>query len=236
MPIVDANNNTFAVWITGLPSSGKSTLASELARQVRAFGIELAVLESDPLRKLFSQQPAYNDQEREYFYRSLAFIGATLVQHRISVLFDATANRRAYRDRARELIPRFVEVFVDCPLEICMQRDSKGIYRLAREAKAEFVPGVQAVYEPPQNPEVVVHGDREEPAAAAHRVIQVLIARGFLTRHTGLNSPQDAARPLPASANSCSALATTNAVLIATSGFSEIELIPCSTSHAANSG
>ena len=173
-------NAAFAVWITGLPASGKSTLAGALARQIRELGIEVTVLESDALRKIFSNQPRYDEQDREYFYGSLAFIGRILTENGISVIFDATANRRSYRDRARQTIPRFLEVFIECPLEVCIQRDPKGIYRKAREGQASQVPGVQAVYEPPEQPDVVVRGDRDDPAEAASRVIAELIRRGFL--------------------------------------------------------
>jgi adenylylsulfate kinase len=171
----------FAVWVTGLPASGKSTLAAELARQIRENGIKVTVLESDALRKMFSVQPRYDDQDREYFYGSLAFIGRVLTDHGISVIFDATANRRAYRDRARQQISRFIEVFVDCPLDTCIQRDPKGIYRKAREGQATHVPGLQAPYEPPESPDVTIRGDRDDPADAARKVIAVLLAKGFVT-------------------------------------------------------
>ena len=114
--------NAFAVWITGLPASGKSTLASVLAHELRELGVNITVLESDTLRALFSRDPRYDEQDREYFYAALAFIGRVLVEHGISVIFDATGNRRRYRDRARQQIPRFIEVFVECPLELCVQR------------------------------------------------------------------------------------------------------------------
>jgi adenylylsulfate kinase len=169
--------SAFAIWITGLPASGKSTVASALARQIRTRGISVAVLESDVLRKLFSVQPSYDEQDREYFYGSLAFIGRVLTEHGITVIFDATANRRAYRDRARQQIPKFMEVFVDCPLEVCIARDPKGIYRKARSGEAAYVPGVQTAYEPPEKPDVVVHGDRDDPEDAAKRVISALLTR-----------------------------------------------------------
>ena len=170
----------FAVWITGLPASGKSTLASELARQIRQLGIEVTVLESDALRKIFSTQPRYDEQDREYFYGSLAFIGYVLTEHGISVIFDATANLRSYRDRARQQIPRFIEVFVECPLETCIQRDPKGIYRKARGGQATHVPGVQAVYERPEKPDIVIRGDHDNPKDAASRVVDVLVGKGFM--------------------------------------------------------
>ena len=170
----------FAVWITGLPASGKSTLAAALARQLGELGCDVTVLESDALRRLFSSQPRYDEQDREYFYGALAFIGQVLTGHGISVIFDATANRRFYRDRARQQISRFIEVFVECPLETCIRRDPKGIYRKAREGEASHVPGLQTVYEPPESPDIVVHGDRDDPEEAARRIVAVLVRKGFL--------------------------------------------------------
>jgi len=172
----------FAVWLTGLPASGKSTVTSALDAALRAKGLEVTVLESDRMRTMFSENPKYDERERELFYTSLAFIGLVLVEHGICVIFDATANLRSYRSQAREQIARFVEVFVDTPLEVCAARYPKGIYRMASEGKASHVPGVQSAYEPPENPDVVIRGDKEDSQAAANRIISVLQSKGFLTR------------------------------------------------------
>jgi len=101
-----------------------------------------------------------------------------LTEHGISVIFDATANRRAYRERARQQIPRFIEVFVDCPLEVCIRRDPKGIYRKAQQGEAQHVPGVQTRYEPPLNPAIVIRGDQDDSDDAAHRIVELLRSRG----------------------------------------------------------
>ena len=172
---VVSKSQAFGVWLTGLPASGKSTIAAELAQRIRKLGINVTVLESDALRTIFPMAARYDDQDREYFYSSLAFIGRVLIDHGISVVFDATANRRSYRDRARQQIDRFLEIYVECPLETCMRRDPKGIYRKAREGKATDVPGLQAVYEPPEHPDLVIHGDRDDPADAAQRIVALLI-------------------------------------------------------------
>jgi adenylylsulfate kinase len=169
----------FAVWITGLPASGKSTLAGFLAEALREHGVNVATLESDALRRILTPHPRYDDAERETFYGSIAFIGRLLIEHGVSVLFDATAHLRAYRDRARKEIPRFLEVYIDTPLEVCRARDPKGIYRLAKEGSATTVPGLQAPYEPPINPDVVVRGE-ESPESAARRILSKLAERGYL--------------------------------------------------------
>jgi len=124
---VDEAKPGFAVWITGLPASGKSTVAAALAAELRARGIGVEVLESDSLRKIFTPHARYDEAERNEFYGQLAFLAALLARHGVAVIIDATANLRAYRDRARQQIPCFMEIYVDTPLEVCMRRDPKGI-------------------------------------------------------------------------------------------------------------
>ena len=176
----DANGG-FAVWITGLPASGKSAVAAALAAELRIRGLDVEVLESDALRKIFTPRPRYNDAEREVFYGQVAYLGALLVRHGIVVIFDATANRRAYRDWARQQIPRFLEAYVDTPLEVCMRRDPKGIYRDADKQQGSLVPGLQAAYEPPLQPGIVIHGDQEAPEQGARRIVTELIASGTVS-------------------------------------------------------
>lgn len=170
----------FALWITGLPASGKSTLKKALTAQLTARGIDAAVLESDDLRKVLTPEPTYDEKERDRFYGQMNYIGALLVRHGVPVIFDATANRRAWREEARRNIARLLEVYVKSPIEVCVARDPKGIYRRAREGGASAVPGVQAEYEPPEHPDITIEGDRETPEAAAARVIAKLVERGWL--------------------------------------------------------
>lgn len=146
----------FGIWITGLPSSGKSTLTREIVAGLQQQGVGVVVLESDEMRRILTPLPAYSIEERDRFYAALADIGVLITRNGVNVLFDATANRRSFRDRARRGIRRFAEVFVDCPLEVCRQRDPKGIYAGASREAAGTVPGLQDPYEPPAFPEAVV--------------------------------------------------------------------------------
>jgi adenylylsulfate kinase len=181
MPAVARENSAaFAVWISGLPASGKSTLTRALKARLAARGIDVAVLESDELRRVFTPEPRYDEKERAAFYGQMVYVGALLVRHGVPVIFDATANRRVWREQARRAIPRFVEVYVNSPLDVCMARDPKGIYRMAREGEASEVPGLQATYEPPEEPDIEVRGDREAPEAAAERVVLKLVEKGFI--------------------------------------------------------
>jgi adenylylsulfate kinase len=173
--------SAFAIWITGLPSSGKSTITRALVRALADRGVDAAVLESDALREVLTPKPTYAEAERQTFYRSMAYIGALLVSHGVPVIFDATANRRAYRAAARSAIDRFIEVYVDCPLDVCMARDPKGIYRKAQAGEAASVPGLQASYEPPEHAEVVI-ASGSDPEEGATAVIRTLETRGYVRR------------------------------------------------------
>jgi len=170
---------SFAVWITGLPSSGKSTIAAALVDVLRSRGVLPVTLESDVLRQVLTPEPSYTSDERDRFYRQMAELGALIVRCGVPVIFDATANRRAYRDHARSVIPRFIEVAVTTPFDLCRTRDAKGLYAAASSGRTTSVPGIQAAYEPPLSPDASVDGSSSAPESA-RTIMGVLIARSFL--------------------------------------------------------
>lgn len=149
-----SGGQAFALWITGLPASGKSTITAAVVPRLRSAGATPAVLESDVLRRILTPEARFTPEERDRFYRQMALIGNLLVASGIPVIFDATGHRRHYRDYARSLIGRFVEVYVACSVEVCAARDPKGIYAAASSGRATSVPGMQVTYEPPTRPEI----------------------------------------------------------------------------------
>lgn len=173
-------SQAFAVWLTGLPASGKSTIARELKDRLAEAGLAVEVLESDAVRRIVTPQPTYQPEERELFYRGLAFCGSRLVAHGVPVIFDATANLRAYRALGRELIPHFLEVAVHCPLLVCRQRDAKGTYQAGSAGQSTTVPGLQEPYEPPLSPDVEVDTTRLTAAEAAATIMEALHRKGYL--------------------------------------------------------
>lgn len=166
------------MWLTGLPASGKSTITAALKTQLADRGVHAAVLESDVLRKRFAGNQPYGLEGRKVFYWQMVFIGSLLVENGIPVIFDATANRRVYRQRARGEISRLIEVYLDVPLEVCMARDPKGIYRSGASGTATNVPGLQDPYEPPEAPDVVLNG--ENPDSDARQIIEKLVEKGYI--------------------------------------------------------
>jgi len=160
----------FAVWLTGLPASGKTTLGAGLAARLKERGIPVQILDSDELRQVLTPQPTYTQQERDWFYRAMAYIGELLAQNGVNVILAATANRRLHRDRARRAIERFMEVYVRCSLETCMARDQKGTYEKALAGQATTVPGLQVPYEPPKAPEVTVDTEQQTPVEGVQKI------------------------------------------------------------------
>ena len=163
---------SFAIWLTGLPASGKSTIVAALKPGLEGLGRVVEVLESDAVRRVLTPTPTYSPDERNLFYRALALIGARLVAHGVTVIFDATANKRAYRDFARSLIPKFIEVAVECPLQLAMQRDYKGTYQRGQRGESMTVPGLQDPYEAPLNPEVRIDTTKLPAKEAAETILE----------------------------------------------------------------
>jgi adenylylsulfate kinase len=176
---------SWAIWVTGPPGSGKSSIARAAAEALRAGGTPVELLELDAMRRVVTPEPAYTDAERVVVYRALVWVAAALVDAELPVLVDATAHRREWRDLARATIPRFAEVQLVCSLETCRAREAarpagsapRGIYARAGRPGAT-VPGVDVPYEPAHAPEVTLDTERESVAAAAARVVALAAGLG----------------------------------------------------------
>jgi adenylylsulfate kinase len=164
----------FALWLTGLPASGKSAITALVKPQLERLGLTVEVLESDEVRRILTPGASYSQEERDVFYRALAFTGSRLVANGVTVLFDATASRRSYREFARGLIPRFVEVAIECPLAVCIERDKKGTYDKGRRGESMTVPGLQAPYEAPLNPDLTIDTTALVPQDAADQIVALV--------------------------------------------------------------
>jgi adenylylsulfate kinase len=171
---------SWAIWITGIPGSGKSVIARAAEEQLRAQGDPVRRLELDEIRKTLTPQPQYTEAERDVVYRALVYMATLLTEADTPVLIDATAHRRAWRELARRTIARFAEVQIVCAPDVAEARERartgghapRGIYARAGQPGAT-VPGVDVPYEPALEPELVIDSVAESVESAAGRVVEL---------------------------------------------------------------
>jgi adenylylsulfate kinase len=159
------------VWLTGLPASGKTTLARRIADALREEKTPCCLLDGDAVRAAMRPPPGYDPQARDDFYATLGRLAAMLAEQELIVLVPATAHLRRHRDHARAAARRFLEVHVATPLEECARRDDKGLYAAARGGEIAAMPGVGVAYEPPEHPDVVASGADDATVAQIVRTI-----------------------------------------------------------------
>ncbi|MFO0762586.1 MAG: adenylyl-sulfate kinase [Byssovorax sp.] len=152
------------LWLTGLPSSGKSTLARKIHAQLARRGRASCVLDGDEVRASLVPAPGYTPEARDAFYATLGRLAALLARQGLAVLVPATAHRAAYRAEARALAPAFVEIHVTTPAAECARRDAKGLYAATAAGKASGLPGADLGYEAPEAPEITATGGEDEDA------------------------------------------------------------------------
>jgi len=155
------------IGVVGLPASGKSTLATQLQRHLRAGGAAVVVLDGDAVREALVPAPGYDREGREAFYASLANLAGLLAGQGLWVIVAATHHLRRYRERLRRRSGRYLEVFVDVPPEECRSRDPKGLYARQRAGLARDLPGPGVAFERPVRPDVIASGGLDARAVAA---------------------------------------------------------------------
>ncbi len=174
------NNPGWAVWITGLPASGKSTVAQELKTRLDEMGIGVQILESETMRRVLVPNPTSSPEEQDAFHSSLAYIGVLLTKNGVNVIFDATASKRRWRRAARGLIDDFLLVYIRCPIDVCRERDIKGVYREAEaEGKKYFIDAYE-VYEEPWDPDIELDCVKDPPKASAEKIIEAMKENDFI--------------------------------------------------------
>jgi adenylylsulfate kinase len=142
------------------------------------------------VREYATPQPTYSEKERSIVYGALVFTAKMLTKNGINVIIDATANRRRFRDQARQAVSNFMEAYLECPLEVCVEREAKrinthlaptDIYKKAEEGKSRTVPGVGVPYESPLNPEIKVDSSRLSPEECVEKIL-ASIQKQFLLK------------------------------------------------------
>mgnify|MGYP005838756747 CR=1 FL=1 len=164
----------FAVWLTGLPASGKTTIALALEKALRKKGLNVEVLDGDEVRKNLSPDLGFTREDREIHAKRVAYVTKLLVRNGVAVIVGLISPFRNFREDARNQIGNFVEVWVKCPLEECIRRDPKGLYKKAINGEINDLTGIQDTYEEPLNPEVIVDTSKETVEESVKKILEKL--------------------------------------------------------------
>ncbi len=171
----------FTIWFTGLSGAGKTTLAHLVETELRARGYRVEVLDGDVVRTHLSKGLGFSREDRDTNIRRIGWVCEVLTRNDVVAIAAAISPFRDVRDEVRARIGRFVEVFVDVPLEVAIARDVKGLYARALAGEIPQFTGVSDPYEPPLNPEVTIRSAEEPPEASAARILAALERLGYLT-------------------------------------------------------
>ncbi len=166
--------------MTGLPGSGKTTIALELEKRLREMGRNVEILDGDEVRKGLSSDLGFSKEDRQRHAKRVTYVAKVLTRNGVIVLVGLISPFRDFRQYAREEIGEFIEVFVDTSLEECIKRDPKGLYKLALDGKIQDLTGLQDPYEQPEDPELVIPTEEVTVEEAADMVMDQLRARAYL--------------------------------------------------------
>ena len=160
----------FTLWFTGLSGAGKSTISGIIEKRLREAGAKVEVLDGDVVRENLSKGLGFSKEDRDINIRRIGFVCELLSRNGVIAIVAAISPYRAIREEIRSRIGNFVEIYVECPLEVVSDRDVKGLYKKAMAGEIPQFTGVTDPYEPPLHPEVVVHSASETPEESAVRV------------------------------------------------------------------
>jgi len=186
------------IWFTGLPSSGKSTIAREVFQHLLDRGLLVELLDGAEVRESLSRGLSFSKEDREEHIRRMGYVAKLLSRNGVIAICCAVSPYRATRDEVRRNTRRFVEVYVECPVPVAEQRDSDGWYAKARRGEVEEFTGVNAPYEAPLSPEVHIRSDRESVQDSAAKVIARLEELQYIPRAADERSQEEMKKRLAA--------------------------------------
>ena len=175
----------FTLWFTGLPSSGKSTLARAVEEILLERGMNVEVLDGDEVRENLSKGLGFSKEDRDTNIRRIGFVAKLLSRNQAVAITAAISPYRDVRDEMRRAIGRFVEVYVECPIDVLTERDVKGLYKKALAGEIKHFTGVDDPYEHPLKPEVHVATDKETVEESVSKIIRTLEVMEFIPRAVG---------------------------------------------------
>ena len=176
-----ASEQGFCLWFTGLSGSGKTTITTHLVKELRRRGSKLEVLDGDIVRENLSKGLGFSKEDRDTNIRRIAFVADLLSRNDVPVITAAISPYREIRDEARKKMgDRFIETYVKASVEVCEERDVKGLYAKARSGEIKEFTGISDPYEPPENPELLIETDKQSPEESAQQILDYLEGRGLI--------------------------------------------------------
>ncbi|HKM77124.1 MAG TPA: adenylyl-sulfate kinase [Candidatus Bathyarchaeia archaeon] len=164
----------FVIWLTGLPGSGKTTIATHLESKLRAMNWQVEVLDGDELRQNLSKGLGFSREDRETHLKRAAYVAKLLSRNKVAVIAAFISPYRNVREYARNETTNFIEVFVKCPLQVCAQRDPKGLYKKASSGEIKNLTGPQDIYEEPLAPDLIVETDHQTVEESMNLIVEKL--------------------------------------------------------------
>lgn len=172
---------SFTVWFTGLPCSGKTTIADGVADKLRVLSHRVERLDGDIVRKSLSRDLGFSKKDRDENISRVTFVAKLLTRNGVVVLATFVSPYRERRRKTREEIGSFVEVYTRCPVDVCIDRDTKGLYRKALAGEITNFTGVNDPYEEPENPELIIDTDKENVEESVLKVLNKLTELGYIS-------------------------------------------------------
>lgn len=175
-------NKGATVWLTGLPSSGKSAIAAEVYHKLLDRGVAIELLDGAQVRESLSKGLGFSREDREANVRRIGYVAKLLSRNGVIAICAAVSPYRATRDEVRANVTNFIEVYVECPVEVAERRDTENRYARARRGEIEEFTGISAPYEAPKRAEVHIRSDLESIESAATKVVRTLEMLGIIPR------------------------------------------------------
>ena len=173
----------FTLWFTGLSGSGKTSIAVPLAQELRERGLKVERLDGDIVRQSLTRDLGFTKEDRDMNIERVTFVAKLLTRNSVAVLCSFISPYRERRAKSRQEIAEggdFIEVYVECPLDVCAERDVKGLYEMAFAGEIENFTGVSDPYEPPENAEIVCNTAEETVEDSVAHILGYLEERGYL--------------------------------------------------------
>lgn len=170
----------YTIWFTGLSGSGKTTIANKLSDALRKRGISLVVLDGDAVRKTLSNDLGYTKEERDKHIMRVAHVCELITKNGVLNIACVISPTKKIRDYARSLIGNFIEVYTQCPIKVCEERDVKGHYAKARSGEIKHFVGINVPYEEPINPEIVLETDKKNVDECVRELINEMENRKII--------------------------------------------------------